>query len=178
MSNLDELEAIKQLKYRYLRFLDTKQWEALGALLTHDCATSYDSGRFSCNGRAEVIAFLEKSMGSHAVLSKHHVHHPELELLNARSARGVWYLEDTVFDYRNKLRVDGTALYFDRYRKNSDGSWRIAHTGYQRIWYRAEKLDDSRVLEKRSMFDPAERQRSAEAERPSDEAQLFAAWDA
>ena len=175
MSNWEELESVKRLKYRYLRYLDTKQWESLATLLTDDCTVAYDSGRFACNGRAEIMAFLERSMGTHELLSVHHVHHPEVDLLDAENARGVWYLEDTVFDYRSRVRVDGTAIYADRYRK-VDGAWRIAHTGYRRIWYRAQKLDDSGILERRSMFDAAERQRNARAQHVAEDAAVFAAW--
>ena len=32
MNDLQEIEAIKQLKYRYFRFLDTKKWDDLGHL--------------------------------------------------------------------------------------------------------------------------------------------------
>lgn len=175
MNIRDETGSLERLKYRYLRFLDTKQWQALGALLTEDCTSAYDGGRFAFTGRAQIIAFLERSMGSHELLSAHQVHHPELELLDADNARGVWYLEDTVFDYCHGVRIDGTAIYADRYRKVAD-EWRIAHTGYQRIWYRAEKLDDSRLLEKRSMFDPAERERSARLPLAEEDSALFAAW--
>ena len=130
MSNWEELESVKRLKYRYLRYLDTKQWESLATLLTDDCTVAYDSGRFACNGRAEIMAFLERSMGTHELLSVHHVHHPEVDLLDAENARGVWYLEDTVFDYRSRVRVDGTAIYADPIaRSTARGASRTRVTG-------------------------------------------------
>jgi len=174
MSPMDDIDAITRLKYRYLRFLDTKQWDQLSALLSEDCSTAYDNGRFSFACRDEVIAFLTASMGTHALWSKHHVHHPEIDLQDGCNATGIWYLEDTVLDTRAAVRIDGTAIYFDRYRK-INGKWLIAHTGYQRIWYRAQRLDESTLLESRSMFDPAERARSGARSMSAEEQALFGA---
>ena len=36
MSELEDLEQIRQLKARYFRFMDTKQWELLATVFTDD----------------------------------------------------------------------------------------------------------------------------------------------
>src|ERR1700732_230893 len=39
-----EIESIRQLKYAYFRLLDLKRFTELGALLTEDATTAYQSG--------------------------------------------------------------------------------------------------------------------------------------
>jgi len=47
--NIDwkDLEAIKRLKYKYQRCIDTKQWDELRDCFTEDAAAAYSSGKFS-----------------------------------------------------------------------------------------------------------------------------------
>lgn len=47
LQQLADLEAIVQLKYRYLRHLHLKEWDALAACRAPDARASYDSGRYS-----------------------------------------------------------------------------------------------------------------------------------
>ena len=55
--DLEEIEAIRQVKYRYFRLLDTKRFTDLGSLLTDDATTSYQSGELSFQGRDAIVAF-------------------------------------------------------------------------------------------------------------------------
>ena len=43
MADLQEIEAIKRVKYRYLRALDTKHWEDFADTLTEDIVGDYGS---------------------------------------------------------------------------------------------------------------------------------------
>ena len=129
---MDDIEAIRQLKYRYFRYLDTKRFADLGELLTDDVTTAYDGGNLSQRGRGEVVAFLEQSIGDGAIITMHNGHHPEIDV-SGDEATGIWYLEDKVVIPAADLVISGTALYEDRYVRGASG-WRIAHTGYTRIF--------------------------------------------
>ena len=128
-----ELEAIRQLKYAYFRTLDLKQFEDLGALLTEDCTTSYEDGRSKLEGRRAVVEWLSKALGDPGIVTEHHGHHPEITLTSDTTAKGTWYLQDRVVVPAADLQIGGTAFYADRYVKTPDG-WRIAHTGYVRVF--------------------------------------------
>ena len=91
-----DLEAIKRLKYRYMRCIDRKLWDELRDVFTPDATASYSSGKYAFTGRDAILEFLSKSMGSPRFLSSHTVHHPEIELTGPTTARGNWALEDTV----------------------------------------------------------------------------------
>jgi hypothetical protein len=139
--DLHELEAIKRLKYRYLRCLDQKLWEELAECFTPDARSSYGGGRYAFEGRDAIMDFLRKAMGAPSFLSSHRVHHPEIELTGPDTATGVWALEDTVIETRAAITIRGAAFYTDEYVK-VDGAWKIRFTGYKRTFEEVESRRD------------------------------------
>ncbi len=132
MDDLREIEAIKRLKYKYMRCLDLKRWDEMRGCFTEGATAAYSGGKYSFQGRDEIIAFFRDSMGPEMITS-HHVHHPEIELLSETRATGTWALEDTVIHTTQDFTLRGAAFYRDEYAKEG-GQWRIAHTGYERIF--------------------------------------------
>ncbi len=132
--DLVEIEAIKQLKYRYARCLDQKLWDELGGLLCEDAVAEYSAGKYSQSGRDAIVGWISDAMGAETFLSSHRMHHPEIRLTGPDTAEGTWALEDVVVESAWGLTIQGAAFYEDRYRKEADGQWRIAHTGYKRTY--------------------------------------------
>lgn len=134
---LKEIEAIKQLKARYVRCLDCRLWDDLADCFTEDASTSYSGGRFSQLGRDNIIKFLKESLDG---ISMHQVHQPEIEITSETTAVGRWALEDYLITSTN-TGVQGAHFYRDEYVK-IDGNWRIKSTGYdtvfRQIWDRNE----------------------------------------
>jgi len=131
VQTLVAIEAIKRLKYRYLRCLDQKRWDDIGSCFTPGATAAYSGGKYSFSGREEIVEFLRRSMGREDFLSSHRCHHPEIDLVSATEATGTWALEDTVIIGEHDLIVYGAAFYEDRYVVVDD-AWCIAHTGYRR----------------------------------------------
>lgn len=128
-----EIESICQVKYRYFRLLDLKRFTELGALLTEDATTGYQSGELRQSGRDAIVAFLQESLGDPGIVTMHNGHHPEIVLHDDTTATGRWYLEDRVIVPADDFELHGTAIYEDRYQK-VDAVWMISHTGYDRIY--------------------------------------------
>ena len=131
--NIEDRTELTDLKHRYFRTLDLKEFDELGTLLTQDCKAAYDNGNLSYEGREAIVEFLKSSLAHGGIISEHHGHHPEFTELEDGSVRGVWYLEDRVIIPDADLEIAGTAFYEDRYVKTDEG-WRIAETGYQRVF--------------------------------------------
>jgi hypothetical protein len=130
-----DIEAIKQVKYRYLRALDTKHWDDFAVTLTEDVVGDYGSSvgeeplRF--DNRTDLVDYLRSSVGP-AVITEHRVAHPEITV-SGDQASGTWYLQDRVIVAEVDFMLIGAAFYRDRYRRTADG-WRICATGYDRTY--------------------------------------------
>ncbi|MDT4960100.1 MAG: hypothetical protein QOG07_4207 [Pseudonocardiales bacterium] len=133
------LEELRQLKYRYLRTLDLKEWDEFADTLTPDVTANYGE-HLTFDGRDAVVTFMRDSLGP-AIITVHHCHHPELAVAGD-NATGTWYLDDKVIIIENRMLLTGAAFYEDTYRRCGDGRWRISRTGYQRVYEAVQSLDD------------------------------------
>jgi len=148
---LPDVLAICRLKYAYVRLLDTKRFDELGELLAEDATAAYEDGMLAYTGRAAIVAFLQEALGSGDLVSTHTVHHPEIDV-RGDEAIGCWYLEDRVVVRSADLVIAGTALYEDRYVRRQ-GTWRISHTGYRRIFEEQRRWSTGQTQQFRSRFD-------------------------
>ena len=125
-----EIEAIKQLKARYCRYLDTKDWTAWRGIFVDDFLsdTSHAGGKV-IRGADDFVAFTSKSLGNRA--TAHQVHAPEIELTSATTARGIWALEDVV-RLAPGVNLRGYGHYDETYEK-IDGQWRITSSTLTRL---------------------------------------------
>lgn len=146
MGDLEEFEAIKQVKYRYLRALDTKHWDAFADTLTDDIVGDYGSSmgkELHFTNRAELVEFMRTSMPA-GVITEHRVAHPEITMDDSDEAEGRWYLQDRVIVPAHNFMLWGAAFYRDRYRNTADG-WKICATGYDRTYEVTQTLDGQNV---------------------------------
>ncbi|HPG25045.1 MAG: nuclear transport factor 2 family protein [Spirochaetaceae bacterium] len=140
MGLLEEIEAIRQLKYRYLRAVDLKDFALLESTFAPDAVSAYDGGRQILEGRDAIVGWLRNAI-EHPFVTLHQAHHPEIELTSATTARGTWYLEDRVInpgparpEMPARSILSGAAFYADEYEKR-DGAWVITRTGYERTYF-------------------------------------------
>lgn len=125
-----EIEAIKQLKARYCRLLDTKDWQAWRGLFSDDfLSDTSKAGGKVIRGADEFVAFTRKGVRSQATV--HQVHAPEIELTSATTARGVWALEDVV-RFGPGVNLRGYGHYTETYEK-ADGQWLITSSALTRL---------------------------------------------
>ena len=136
-----EIEAIKRLKYKYMRCVDMKRWDELATVFVPEATCAYSAGRYRYEGRDAIIAWLKKGMDRDGFHSSHRVHHPEITLTGPDTATGIWALEDVVIDTDHDIQISGSAFYHDRYRK-CDGAWLFEHTGYERVFEQLESRRD------------------------------------
>ena len=143
---LEDVEAIKQLKHRYWRCLDLKLWDELATCFTADATVSYGSGKYRFEGVEAIMRFLRESLArERGALGYHHGHHPEIELTGERTARGVWALDNYLFNDGEKRGVRIAAYYADEYVKAADG-WKLRHTGYTTVFHEEWSREDTPSL--------------------------------
>jgi hypothetical protein len=144
--DLVELEQIKAVKYRYLRAVDTRDWDLLATTLTADARAAYSAGKLSYDGRDAIIEFLSSSMPAKEMLTSHRVHHPEIVLTGPTTATARWALEDVVIIESANLTLHGAAYYEDEMQK-VDGEWKIRSTGYRRLYEETSERDGLRITD-------------------------------
>jgi hypothetical protein len=130
-ATLAEIEAIKQLKARYFRLLDTKRWDDWREIFSEDFEADVDGGAAHPTvhfaSRDEMVASNRKILAT--AVTVHHGHMPEIELTGPDTAKGVWAMMDIV-----KLGAGfrGYGHYHEEYEKRS-GRWRIRRLRLTRL---------------------------------------------
>jgi len=126
----DAIEAIKQLKARYFRLMDTKQWDAYRQVFTDDMAFYFESEDApTATSGDDFVAYVRSRLAT--ALSVHQGHTPEIELTSATTARGVWALQDVV-RFGPGLSLVGYGHYHETY-ENIAGQWLIKSSKLTRL---------------------------------------------
>ena len=127
----NDLEAIRQLKARYCRFLDAKDVESWRGVFTTDVVVKLDMA-VSTGGADPMTApavegvdnFVPMVMGGlENAATMHHCHTPEINLTSPVTATGIWAMEDWII-FGNGHELHGAGHYRETYEKQ-DGTWRI-----------------------------------------------------
>ena len=127
---MDDVEAIKRLKARYFRTMDTKQWAEMRTVFTDTVVMDTTaSGGGVITGADAFMAFLQETLAD--VVTVHHGHTPEIDVSSPTHATGIWALEDLLV-WPNGMRLEGYGHYHETYEK-VDGEWRIASSTLTRL---------------------------------------------
>ena len=130
MEEMMEIERIKQLKARYFRTMDNKDWKAMRQVFTDDVLMdTTDSGGNVIEGADAFMDFLEPTLRD--AVTVHHGHMPEIEVTTDSTARGVWALQDTIL-WPNGSRMVGYGHYHETYQKVG-GEWKIKSSTLTRL---------------------------------------------
>ena len=129
---MDDLEAIRQLKARYFRTMDTKDWEGMRQVFTDDVIMdTTEAGGRVIRGADEFMAFLQEMLAD--AVTVHQGHTPEIDLTSDVTAAGIWALHDIVI-WSNGTRLDGYGHYHETYSKGAEG-WRISSSKLTRLHF-------------------------------------------
>lgn len=122
MSALEDVEAIKKLKARYFRLVDTQSWELLRGVFTVDYWIDMtDAGGGRLDGSDEFVSFLKEILNG--AITVHLGYTPEIEVDSATTATGIWALHDLFVIEGTRVARYGHV--YDSYVKRDD-SWFIA----------------------------------------------------
>lgn len=140
-----DITAINELKARYCRYIDTKQWDAFRGLFADD--TSFEGFGSAPNG-ADVDTFVRGVSGRlEKAVSIHHCHMPEIVFFDENNARGIWAMMDYLEWPKGKSPQEaqgargfcGYGHYEEQYRRERDG-WKFSFLRLTRL--RIDALSD------------------------------------
>lgn len=128
IERLEAIEEIRNLKARYFRLMDTKQWDELRSVFTTDMKVLTPDGDIYAEGGVTYAESLRNSLEN--AVSCHQGLTGEIEIVDSGNARGIWAMQDVIewedrhprFGWKSIL---GRGHYHETYRKEG-GAWRIA----------------------------------------------------
>lgn len=127
---MDDIEAIKQVKARYFRTMDTKDWPAMRRVFTDDVVIDTTaSGGSVVMGADEFLDYIEQTLAG--AITVHHGHMPEIQLTSASTATGIWALQDLIV-WPDGSRLLGYGHYHETYEM-AVGEWRIKSSTLTRL---------------------------------------------
>jgi hypothetical protein len=149
LDRLLAIEEIKQLKARYFRFLDTKDWAGMATIFTDDAvfdartANSVSgvgegdaaaSNDWVYEGGSVIVDFIREV--TQPLTTAHHGHCHEIEILSETDARGVIAMEDVIWDAPGaggQKVLHGWGHYHEEYRRGQGGRWQIRRSRLTRL---------------------------------------------
>ena len=133
-----DLEAIKRLKAKYFRTVDTHDMDGFASCFTEDAVLEFDfappaagpenQNSLKLDGREALLEFWGSTFST--ARSVHHGHMPEIDILSDSEARGIWAMED-IIDYPDST-IRGYGHYHETYRKIA-GEWFISSLHLTRL---------------------------------------------
>ncbi len=140
VERLDAIEQIKQLKARYFRCMDEKDWPGLQAVFAADLVADFRDStgtrdeRLLTHGAALYIRNLAPILQN--ITTTHHGHMPEIDVTSPTTATGIWAMEDLLWvgegapvPYKT---MRGFGHYHETYEKIA-GAWVIKTTRLSRL---------------------------------------------
>lgn len=133
-----DYEAIRNVKARYCRFLDTKDWDGFIALFTPDAVMDVeeDTGHPPISGHAAILDQVRFAVTD--AQSAHQVHSSEIDL-RGDEADVITAMQDRVVWAPGKCpipggqSITGFGHYTERYVRQ-DGQWKIAALKLTRLY--------------------------------------------
>jgi uncharacterized protein (TIGR02246 family) len=125
---LAAIEDIKQLKARYFRCMDTKDWGGFAEVFAMDAVMDVSEEMGAeigiTRGRREIAEFVHGAVDD--VVTVHHGHMPEIDVTSPTTATGVWAMEDMLRGPPGGPlhEMHGFGHYHETYEK-LDGQWLI-----------------------------------------------------
>ncbi|WP_338540737.1 nuclear transport factor 2 family protein [Paenibacillus tundrae] len=135
LERLLALESIRNTKARYCRFIDTKQWDALGGVFAPDAVADFSTEGNPIpvlNGRDTIVQVFRDLVD--VAVTVHHVHSAEVEFVSENEAKVISPMEDWVTfpEGNGNTSFHGFGHYHETFVK-IDGEWYIQHTSLKRL---------------------------------------------
>ncbi len=130
------IEQIKQLKARYFRFIDTKDWDGLVTIFCRDAIfdasqSGADPNRKPWQGRDGIVTAIRTAVDG--AVTVHHGHGHEIEIDSPNEAHGLIAMDDILrWAPPRDIAVHGYGHYHEQYRFE-DGAWRIWRSKLTRL---------------------------------------------
>ncbi len=131
--------AIQDLKHRYTRAVDLRDWDAITATLAPEMTAQYRPDLVT-SGAEALVAELQRRLDERRI-TVHQLAHPSIEV-DGDDASATWTMSDRTICTDIGLAVEGLSISYDRYRRDPERGWLITSITYQRAYEATAPLPD------------------------------------
>jgi hypothetical protein len=121
---IEDKEAIKRVKAKYMWCNDKKLWTDLIDCFTEDAYVQYGTEFKLYGAKAEAEFLASRGVGRPSSLSIHHLHNEEIDIINDREAKARWQVYVYVIDEEARSKRVTAGYYEEDYVKEN-GQWKI-----------------------------------------------------
>jgi ketosteroid isomerase-like protein len=141
VQQLSDLYEIQQLKARYFRFLDRRDWDEWRQLFTDDVEVQVadspvpefhaQSDGSKIVGADALVAYM--SQFEPPRITVHQGHTPDITFVDDDHATGIWAMFNFVEDPGRRTAQHAYGYYHESYTRGGDGKWRIDSIRLERV---------------------------------------------
>lgn len=140
---LEDINAIKELKARYLRACDRKQPEVMRQCFIEKGAVIEAENFPSFNDREGwVQVFTELAVNNPSVMDMHHGQNPQITLTGQDTATGVWDLNFCQVNVKERTVVNLAGEYRDEYAREN-GRWVMSAQRFRQTSFQMRQVSES-----------------------------------
>lgn len=140
LARLEAIEAIRNLKARYLACCDEKNPEGVRACFM-DGPVRIEYGAIGSFSNADDLVAVYTEIACHPhMLEMHHGSNPRIDLVDTRTAEGSWSLHYQLINTQDMTLTQIGGDYLDEYRLTDDG-WKMSATRFSASSTLVLKLD-------------------------------------
>lgn len=131
--------AIMELKHRYVRSVDLRDWDGIAATLAPEMTASYRPDLVT-DGAEALVEELRTRLGPHRI-TVHQLGHPSIEIDGDR-ATATWTMSDRTICTDIGYVVEGASVSHDSYRRDPERGWLVTSIRYDRFCETTVSLED------------------------------------
>jgi hypothetical protein len=131
--------AIMELKHRYVRCVDLRDWDGLAATLAPEMTARYRVD-LSTEGADALVTELRTRLTADRI-TVHQLGHPSIGI-DGDEASATWTMADRTICTDLRCVVEGASVSYDHYRRDPERGWLITAVSYDRFCETTVSLDD------------------------------------
>ena len=141
IEDLEHVAAIKDLKARYWNAVDHQRLDEVRDCYAPDGIALDFEGIPPCQTRDDLIKIIKEQGGRAGFHSAHHGHNPRVRITGPAEAEGLWDMHFSSIDVNERVTIQMTGEYEDRYVLK-DGRWWIKATKFRQTTFLMQKIDE------------------------------------
>lgn len=136
--NIRDTDQVQRIMSAYCRYIDTKQWESLSAIIADNASLEFQdvdgNTLYAFTGPLGLVKASKDAIAE--LVTVHHLHNPEISFSDDQHASAIWAMEDRFYKPDSSGKSNKVFHGYGHYHvkfMNQSGSWRITSLKLARV---------------------------------------------